>query len=33
MKPLRFDGIADGPDRARLVWQIAPGYYLYRSRI
>ena len=33
MKPLRFDGFADGPDRARLVWQIAPGYYLYRSRL
>jgi thiol:disulfide interchange protein DsbD len=29
----RFDGFADGPDRARLVWQIAEGYYLYRSRL
>jgi thiol:disulfide interchange protein DsbD len=29
----RFDGFADGPDRARLVWQIADGYYLYRSRL
>ena len=29
----RFDGFADGPDRAKLVWQIATGYYLYRSRI
>jgi thiol:disulfide interchange protein DsbD len=29
----RFDAFADGPDRARLVWQIADGYYLYRSRI
>jgi len=29
----RFDGFADGPDRARLVWQIANGYYLYRSRL
>ncbi len=24
---------ADGPDRMRLIWQIADGYYLYRSRI
>ena len=29
----RFDGFADGPDRVRLVWQIANGYYLYRSRL
>src|ERR1700733_3956825 len=29
----RFDGCADGPDRVRLVWQIADGYYLYRSRL
>lgn len=29
----RFDAFADGPDRARLVWQIAAGYYLYKSRI
>jgi len=29
----RFDGFAGGPDRARLVWQIADGYYLYRSRL
>lgn len=24
---------ADGPDRAQLVWEIAPGYYLYRNRL
>lgn len=29
----RFDAIPDGPDRARLIWQIADGYYLYRARI
>jgi thioredoxin:protein disulfide reductase len=29
----RFDAFADGPDRVRLVWQIAEGYYLYRSRL
>jgi thiol:disulfide interchange protein DsbD len=29
----RFDAFADGPDRARLVWQISAGYYLYKSRI
>jgi thiol:disulfide interchange protein DsbD len=29
----RFDASADGPDRVRLTWQIAGGYYLYRSRI
>jgi len=29
----RFDAFADGPDRVRLVWQIANGYYLYRSRL
>jgi thiol:disulfide interchange protein len=29
----RFGAFADGPDRVRLVWQIANGYYLYRSRI
>jgi thiol:disulfide interchange protein DsbD len=29
----RFDGFAESPDRARLVWQIADGYYLYKSRI
>ena len=25
--------IADGPDRIKLEWEIAPGYYLYRSRL
>ena len=29
----RFDAAAEGPDRVRLTWQIADGYYLYRSRI
>lgn len=29
----RFDAIASGPDRVQLTWQIAPGYYLYRSRL
>jgi thioredoxin:protein disulfide reductase len=29
----RFDAIPDGPDRVRLIWQIADGYYLYRARI
>ena len=29
----RFDAFADGPDRVKLVWQIATGYYLYRSRL
>src|SRR5204862_4521756 len=29
----RFDALADGADRARLNWQIAEGYYLYRTRI
>jgi thiol:disulfide interchange protein DsbD len=24
---------ADGPDRVRLTWAIAPGYYLYRDRV
>jgi thioredoxin:protein disulfide reductase len=28
-----FDATADGPDRVRLAWQIADGYYLYRSHI
>jgi thiol:disulfide interchange protein DsbD len=28
-----FAGFPDGADRARLVWQIADGYYLYKSRI
>ncbi|MGQ0834319.1 MAG: protein-disulfide reductase DsbD [Gammaproteobacteria bacterium] len=29
----RFAAVADGPDRVRLTWQIADGYYLYRSRL
>src|SRR6185312_11386845 len=29
----RFAAFPDGPDRVRLVWQIADDYYLYRSRI
>jgi thioredoxin:protein disulfide reductase len=29
----RFDAIPDGPDHVRLIWQIADGYYLYRTRI
>jgi thiol:disulfide interchange protein DsbD len=29
----RLGAFADGPERVRLVWQIANGYYLYRSRI
>ena len=29
----RFNAIPDGPDRVRLVWQIAEGYYLYRARV
>jgi thiol:disulfide interchange protein DsbD len=29
----RLGALADGPDRVRLVWQIANGYYLYRSRL
>lgn len=29
----QFDAAANGPDRVQLIWQIAPGYYLYRSRL
>jgi thiol:disulfide interchange protein DsbD len=29
----RFDALAEGSDRVRLNWEIADGYYLYRSRI
>jgi thioredoxin:protein disulfide reductase len=29
----RFEAVAEGSDRLRLDWQIAEGYYLYRSRI
>lgn len=25
--------VAEGPDRLRLTWQIAPEYYLYKSRL
>ncbi len=28
-----FDAMADGPDRVRLRWRIAEGYYLYRKRL
>ena len=29
----RVAAFQDGPDRVRIEWQIAPGYYLYRSRL
>lgn len=29
----RFDALPDGSDRVRLNWEIADGYYLYRTRI
>lgn len=29
----RLGSLSTAPDRVRLVWQIADGYYLYRSRI
>lgn len=29
----RFSASADGAQRVRLTWAIAPGYYLYRDRI
>ena len=29
----RFNAFPDGPDRVKLVWQIADGYYLYRARV
>jgi thioredoxin:protein disulfide reductase len=29
----RLAATPDGPDRVRLHWTIAPGYYLYRDRI
>jgi thioredoxin:protein disulfide reductase len=32
-RAFRLFGEAAGADRARLTWEIAPGYYLYRSRI
>ncbi len=32
-KAFVFGASADGGDRLRLDWQIAPGYYLYRHRV
>src|SRR5579863_3166159 len=32
-KAFRLSASADGADRVRLDWIIAPGYYLYRDRI
>jgi thiol:disulfide interchange protein DsbD len=32
-KAFLFSASAAGPDRVRLAWVIAPGYYLYRDRI
>jgi Thiol:disulfide interchange protein len=29
----RLEAVAAGPDRVRLVWTIADGYYLYRSKL
>jgi thiol:disulfide interchange protein DsbD len=29
----RFNALADGPDKIRLIWEITDGYYLYRARI
>jgi thioredoxin:protein disulfide reductase len=29
----RFDALAESSDRVRLNWEIADGYYLYRTRI
>ncbi|MGH8227685.1 MAG: protein-disulfide reductase DsbD N-terminal domain-containing protein, partial [Steroidobacteraceae bacterium] len=29
----RLSAAPDGPDRIRLSWKIAPGYYLYRSSL
>jgi thiol:disulfide interchange protein DsbD len=29
----RLDSIVDSADHVRLIWEIAPGYYLYRSRL
>ncbi|MGE0582550.1 MAG: protein-disulfide reductase DsbD [Steroidobacteraceae bacterium] len=29
----RLAATADGPDRVKLVWEIAPQYYLYRNRL
>ena len=32
-RAFRLDALADGSDRVRLNWEIAEGYYLYRTRI
>lgn len=32
-KAFDLTATADGPDRVRLDWVIAPGYYLYQSRL
>ncbi len=32
-RAFRLFAEAQGPDRIRLAWEIAPGYYLYRSRL
>jgi thioredoxin:protein disulfide reductase len=32
-KAFVLSAAADGPDRVRLDWVIAPGYYLYQSRL
>ena len=32
-KAFRFDALTEGSDEVRLNWQIADGYYLYRTRI
>jgi thiol:disulfide interchange protein DsbD len=29
----RLSAVAEGPDRVRLDWQIADGYYLYKGRL
>src|SRR6185312_9289626 len=29
----RFNAFPDGSDHVKLIWQIADGYYLYRSRV
>jgi thioredoxin:protein disulfide reductase len=32
-RAFRLDALGDGTDRVRLNWEIADGYYLYKSRI
>lgn len=32
-KAFQLSAIPDGAERVRLIWAIAPGYYLYRDRI